>query len=107
VNQQGLYLEIGLKTKGKLSVHFRRKRKTRTKYEKGSGIWRKRNGNGKIINRNGKENEGALSDEKRNGRGNSGKINTESFRKYNLERLVHLVGLHLHMKLGLAMYQVH
>jgi hypothetical protein len=107
VNQQGLYLEIGLKTKGKLSVHFRRKRKTRTKYEKGSGIWRKRNENGKTMNGNGKENEGALSDEKGNGRGNSGKIDTKSFQKYNLERPMHLVGLYLHMKLGLTTYQLH
>jgi hypothetical protein len=93
--------------KGKLFFCFRIKRKWRAKYEKGSGIWRKRDGNDKIINRNGKENEGALSDGKENGRGNSGKINTESFQKYNLERLVHLVGLYLHMKLDLATYQVH
>jgi hypothetical protein len=96
-----------LKTKGKLSVRFRIKRKWRAKYGKGSGILRKRNGNGKSINGNGKENEGALSDGNENGRGNSGKINTESFRKYNLERPVHLVGLHLHMKPGLATYHVH
>jgi hypothetical protein len=62
-----------LKTKRKLSVRFRTKRKWRTKYEKGSGILRKRNGNDKNINGNGKENEGALSDEKGNGRENSGK----------------------------------
>jgi hypothetical protein len=71
-----------LKTKGKLFVRFRRKRKWRAKYEKGSGILRKRNGNGKNINGNRKENEGALSDGNGNGRGNSGKINTKSFRKY-------------------------
>jgi hypothetical protein len=93
--------------KGKLFVHFRRKRKWRAKYGKGNGIWRKRNGNGKIIKGNGKESEGALSGGKGNGRGVSGKINTESFRKYNLERHVYLVGLHLHMKHGLGMYQVH
>jgi hypothetical protein len=29
------------------------------------------------------------------------------FRTYNLERPVHLVSLYLHMKLGLATYQVH
>jgi hypothetical protein len=96
-----------LKTKRKLSVRFRRKRKWRTKYGKESGILRKRNGNDKSINGNGKENEGALSDGKKNGRGNSGKINTKSFRKYNLERPVHLADLHLHMKPGLATYQVH
>jgi hypothetical protein len=67
----------------------------------------KKNENGKIINGNGKENEGALFDGKGNGRGNSRKINTENFRKYNLERPVHLVCLHLHMKLGLATYQVY
>lgn len=60
--------------KGKLFARFRRKRKWRVKYGKGSGIWRKRNGNGKIINGNGKENEGVLSDGKGNGRGNSEKI---------------------------------
>jgi hypothetical protein len=93
--------------KGKHFFCFRRKRKWRARYGKGSDNWRKRNGNGKIINGNRKENERALSDGKGNNRGNSEKINTESFRKYNLERAVHLVGLHLHMKLGLATYQVH
>jgi hypothetical protein len=92
--------------KGKLSFCFRRKRKWGANYRKGSGIWRKRNKNAKIINRYGKENEGSLSNGKGNNRGNSGKINTKSFRKYNLERPVHLVGLHLHIKLGLATYQI-
>jgi hypothetical protein len=40
--------------KGKISVRFRRKRKWRAKYEKGSGILRNQNGNGKSINGNGK-----------------------------------------------------
>jgi hypothetical protein len=93
--------------KGKLSVRFRRKRKWRAKYEKGSGILRKQNGNGKSIKGNGKENEGALSDGNENGRGNSGKVNTESFWKYNLKRTVHLADLHLYMKPGLTTYQVH
>jgi hypothetical protein len=91
--------------KGKLFVRFRRKRKWKTKYEKVRGILRKRNGNDKIINGNGKENEGAFSDGRRNGRGNSGKINIESFRKYNPERPVHLVGLYLYVKPGLTTYK--
>jgi hypothetical protein len=39
--------------KGKLFFCFRKK-EWRAKYGKGNGIWRKRNGNDKIINGNGK-----------------------------------------------------
>jgi hypothetical protein len=85
-----------LKIKGKIFVRFQRKR-----------LLRIRNANGKIIKGKRKVNEEDLSDGKENGRGNSGKINTKNFWKYNLESHLHLVRLYLHMKLGFTTYQVH
>jgi hypothetical protein len=58
--------------KGKLSVRFRRKRKWRAKKGKGNDILRKTKGNGRIIKGNENENEGAVSDGNKNGKGNSG-----------------------------------
>lgn len=98
---------LELKIKGKLFIRFQRKRKWRVKYEKGNELLRIRNANGKIIKGKRKVNEEDLSDGKGNGRGNSGKINTKSFWKYNLESHLHLVRLYLHMKLGFTTYQVH
>jgi hypothetical protein len=63
----------------KLSVHFQRKGNRGPNTEKETAFVGKKNGNCRIINENGKENEGALSDGKENDRENSGKINTKSF----------------------------
>jgi hypothetical protein len=64
--------QVGLKNERETFRPFSKKKEMEGKKGKGNGILRKTKGNGRIIKGNENENEGAVSDENENGKGNSG-----------------------------------